>query len=71
MYRALIERILATAAVVEIVVTDAALVARLCGYLSFDVAMFIATVAEIAATIAGGSYLLTRLSDIEKRKLSV
>jgi hypothetical protein len=70
MYRAVAEKLLATIAVIGVAVTNGALVARLCGYLSFDAAMLTATVAGIGATLAGGAYLLARLSDIERRKLS-
>jgi hypothetical protein len=70
MHRVLAERLLAIAAVIGMIVTDAALVARLCGFISFDAAMISATLAAITATIAGGMYLLARLSDIDKRRLS-
>jgi hypothetical protein len=71
MHRSIAERLLAIAAVVGLIVTNGAFIARLCGYIAIDTAMLTATVAGITATITGGVCLLVRLSQIGRRKLSI
>jgi hypothetical protein len=71
MDRSFLERLLATTAVVGMIAADATLAARLFGFIAFDTAMFTATVVGITATIAGGIYLLARLADIDKSRLSI
>jgi hypothetical protein len=71
MWRTVAETCLAIVALFGVVITNGVLLARLGGYVSFELAMFTATVAGIGTTLAGGFYLLARLSDIEKRRLSI
>lgn len=70
MHRTLAEKLLAIIAIIGIIVTDASLVACLFGYVGFNPAMLITTVSGIIAALSGGIYLLARLADIERRRLS-
>lgn len=71
MHSSFAERLLGTIATIAMAIADVVFVARLWGGISFDTAMLTAIVAGIIATVAGGLYLLARLADIEKQRLSI
>jgi len=63
---AVAKKLFAWTAVTGMVTADVALIARLLGYVSFDAAMLTAIVSGVTATVAGGLYLLRRLSEVDE-----
>ena len=60
------DKLLATAALLGVVVANGALVLRLCNYLSLDAAMATASASGIGSAIAGAAYFALRLAAVEK-----
>ncbi len=71
MYGILARRLLAGIAILGTIVVDVAFLARLWGTITFDAAMSTAIIAGVIATLAGGFYLLVKLADITKHRLSI